>query len=128
MKIQAEIVAVGKDAINIDEPMVILFNEQATMALKEVALIQKITSPAAEATFALTTASHLQIDQRDYQVQYVGALANENLTSIGHVALIFDQVPATNQLQGGVYLKAVDGQQPAIPMFKVGTRIIYQVN
>lgn len=41
MIMQAEIVAIGAQAIDAAEPLVILFNEQATPAIKAVALIQR---------------------------------------------------------------------------------------
>lgn len=126
MKIQAEIKAVGAQAINATEPMVILFNEQATPALQEIALIQQFVTE--QPVFNLTTNSTVMIDQNRYQVTYVGALTNENLSSIGHVTLIFEQVPDNDRLQGGLYLAPTTPATPKMPTFKVGTQLIYQIN
>ena len=126
MKIQAEIKAIGANAIDSTEPMAILFNEQATPALKEIALIQQFAD--LHPVFSLTTGATVTIDQHVYQATYVGALTNENLNTIGHVTLVFDQVPDGDRLQGGLYLAPMTSETPKMPTFKVGTQLSYQIN
>ncbi|MCP8857117.1 PTS glucitol/sorbitol transporter subunit IIA [Latilactobacillus fuchuensis] len=126
MKIQAEIKAIGANAIDSTEPMVILFNEQATPALKEIALIQQFAD--LHPVFNLTTGATVTIDQHVYQATYIGALTNENLNTIGHVTLVFDQVPDGDRLQGGLYLAPMTSETPKMPTFKVGTQLSYQIN
>ena len=82
--------------------LVILFNEQATPAIKAVALIQRFTTANQSERLTMTTQSIVVIDGQHYQVTYVGALVNENLNNIGHVALIFDSAPEEDQPQSGL--------------------------
>ena len=126
MIMQAEIVAIGAQAIDAAEPLVILFNEQATPAIKAVALIQRFTTANQSERLTMTTQSIVVIDGQHYQVTYVGALVNENLNNIGHVALIFDSAPEEDQLQSGRYLTPKDASLQGKPDFKVGTLIQYQ--
>lgn len=48
MNTQAEVISIGNDAIDDQEPMVILFDEHATTAIQNVALIQHFMDEAAK--------------------------------------------------------------------------------
>ncbi len=50
MNTQAEVISIGNDAIDDQEPMVILFDEHATTAIQNVALIQHFMDEAAKKT------------------------------------------------------------------------------
>lgn len=126
MNTQAEIIAIGNDAVDAQEPMVILFDEHATAAIQDVALIQRFMDETAKKQLTLTTDSVVMINQQPYTITYVGALVNSNLNSIGHVALIFGPAPQEDQLQSGLYLTPAVAGVPAFPEFKVGTQITYQ--
>ncbi|QEA49293.1 PTS glucitol/sorbitol transporter subunit IIA [Latilactobacillus curvatus] len=126
MNTQAEVISIGNDAIDDQEPMVILFDEHATTAIQNVALIQHFMDEAAKKQLTLTTDSAVIINQQPYTITYVGALVNPNLNSIGHVALVFGHAPQEDQLQSGLYLTPAAAGVPAVPEFKVGTQITYQ--
>lgn len=126
MNTQAEVISIGNDAIDDQEPMVILFDEHATTAIQNVALIQRFMDEAAKKQLTLTTDSAVIINQQPYTITYVGALVNPNLNSIGHVALVFGPTPQEDQLQSGLYLTPAVAGVPAVPEFKVGTQITYQ--
>ncbi|WP_208422279.1 PTS glucitol/sorbitol transporter subunit IIA [Latilactobacillus fragifolii] len=126
MNTQAEIIAIGNDAVDAQEPMVILFDEHATAAIQDVALIQRFMDETAKKQLTLTTDSAVMINQQPYTITYVGALVNSNLNTIGHVALIFGPAPQEDQLQSGLYLTPAVAGVPAFPEFKVGTQITYQ--
>ncbi|QFP80350.1 PTS sorbitol transporter subunit IIA [Latilactobacillus graminis] len=126
METQAEVIAIGNAAIDNHSPIVILFDEQATPALQNVALIQRFTDEQAKARLTLSMTSQVMIDHQPYAITFIGALVNTNLNSIGHVALIFGPVPQTDQLQSGLYLVPAGVNIPAMPVFKVGTQIQYQ--
>ncbi|MSD83563.1 PTS sorbitol transporter subunit IIA [Lactobacillus curvatus] len=126
MNTQAEIIAIGNDAVDAQEPMVILFDEHATAAIQDVALIQRFMDETAKKQLTLTTDSVVMINQQPYTITYVGALVNSNLNSIGHVALIFGPAPQEDQLQSGLYLTPAVVGVSAFPEFKVGTQITYQ--
>lgn len=126
MNTQAEIIAIGNDAVDAQEPMVILFDEHATAAIQDVALIQRFMDETAKKQLTLTTDSVVMINQQPYTITYVGALVNSNLNSIGHVALIFGPAPQEDRLQSGLYLTPAVAGVPVFPEFKVGTQITYQ--
>jgi PTS system glucitol/sorbitol-specific IIA component len=121
--IKATITAIGPEAISATDPLVILFDEDATAALKQIALLQEFESEEAMSQLTLATGDQLSIDDQVYQVAYVGEVANDNLQTIGHATLLFTSVPETDRLGNGVYLS------PYVkPNFKVGTTITYHTH
>lgn len=123
VEIKATITAIGPEAISPTDPLVILFDEDATVALKRIALLQEFESEEAMSQLALTTGDQILIGEQAYHVQYVGEVANDNLQTIGHATLLFTPVPENDRLGNGVYLT------PYVkPDFKVGTQITYQTD
>ncbi|ANK60064.1 PTS glucitol/sorbitol transporter subunit IIA [Loigolactobacillus backii] len=122
MELKATVTAIGESAITAEDPLVILFDQDATAALKKVAIIQKFSSLAQMQQVHLTQGDKLLIDDNSYTVEFVGEVVNTNLVTIGHVALIFTPVPNEDRLGNGVYLTPAKK-----PEFKVGTKIIYQM-
>jgi PTS system glucitol/sorbitol-specific IIA component len=121
--IKATITAIGPEAISPTDPLVILFDEDATVALKQIALLQEFESEDAMSQLTLVPGDQLAIDDQVYHVEYVGEVANDNLQTIGHATLLFTPVPETDRLGNGVYLT------PYVkPDFKVGTTITYHTN
>lgn len=119
MDIEAKVTAVGPQALTSGDPMVILFNETASAALREVAVIQTFAEPAQMQQLTLKVGDRLTIDGQDYPIKSVGDLVDNNLRSIGHVTLVFDEA-APMGLQNAIHF----AKQPK-PAFKVGTKIIY---
>lgn len=117
---QASIVSIGEEAVAGDDPLVILFGEGATDALKRVALVQRFEDPTAQAELTLKPGDAVRIDDTPYTIQAVGHLANANLQSLGHAALVFSPVPAEDMLQSALYLTPTKR-----PRFEVGTTLTY---
>lgn len=108
---------IGSQALSEKEPIVILFGETATPALRNYSVIQEIKD---NEPVELKKAGKILFDGEEYTIQFVGKTANQNLQSIGHLTLIFDKVPEENQIVNGVYLTPYK-----VPAFKKNTEIIY---
>ncbi|WP_461226913.1 PTS glucitol/sorbitol transporter subunit IIA [Lacticaseibacillus suihuaensis] len=121
MSIKATITAVGPKALSDRDPMVILFDDSATAALRQVAVIQRFLDQAAQRKLRLAAGDTLTIDETTYTITAVGALANANLQSIGHVTLMFAPQPKDGGLANALYLS------PAIrPRVVVGSTLDYR--
>lgn len=115
---KAVITEIGTQALGGSEPILILFGEGATPALREYSVIQKLEEAG---TFDLTKGDQLIIDGAEYEITYVGSFANANLTSISHVTLVFDKVPETDPIVNALYLSS-----KGVPEIKIGTKIEYK--
>ncbi|WP_179394333.1 PTS glucitol/sorbitol transporter subunit IIA [Lacticaseibacillus absianus] len=120
MDITATIKAIGESALSPTDPLVILFDDSATPALRAVTLIQQFDDPQAQRDLEMQAGDTLTIDGEDFAVTAVGKLANANLRSIGHVALVFAPQPAVDRLESALYLKPTSR-----PHFTVGTTLVY---
>lgn len=119
MKTTATITAIGKQALAAADPLVILFDEAATPALRDIAVIQRFASAEAQAALRLKAGDQLVIGETAYTIQRVGELANTNLQTIGHVSLIFAPVPA-QPMANALYLTP-----ERKPQLTVGSRLTY---
>ena len=117
MAITATVSAIGPNAIDPQEPILVFFNETATASIQQIAVIQKFDAPVH--SLSLERGSHLKIDDQTYTVAYAGDLVDANLTSIGHATLYFTAVPA-KPMENGVYLTP-----SGLPTIKVGSVITY---
>ncbi|WP_461215234.1 PTS glucitol/sorbitol transporter subunit IIA [Lacticaseibacillus sp. GG6-2] len=119
MEITATVTAIGSQALVADDPLVILFDESATVALRDIAVVQQFVSATNQAAMVLAVGDQLMIDATTYTIAYVGQLANTNLQTIGHVSLIFAPVPA-QPLANALYLT------PTVkPKLAVGSQLTY---
>lgn len=118
--VTSRITAIGPSAVLLQDPLVILFDQTATPALKNVAVIQKFAQPELMTQLVLAEGDQIAFDDQRYTVAYVGNVANQNLQTIGHVTLLFTPVPATDRLGNGVYLTATTK-----PALHVGSQITY---
>lgn len=114
---KAVVTEVGKHALDEKEPLIILFGENATDALKEYSVVQKFEE---NTVLALKKKDQLKIGEKEYTINYVGSFANNNLNSIAHVTLVFTEVPKEDPMVNGLYLSPFD-----LPTIKVGTTIDY---
>ncbi|MBA1395330.1 hypothetical protein EQ500_15950, partial [Lactobacillus sp. XV13L] len=105
-------------AVDQQTNFLILFDENASEDLRQVALIQHFTDP--KSSFKLQMGDCLTIDQVDYPITYVGRLVNQQLSAIGHVVLNFAPVDA-QPMQNSIYLKCT------LPIIQVGSRLIYKM-
>ncbi|AIM25257.1 PTS glucitol/sorbitol transporter subunit IIA [Melissococcus plutonius] len=118
---QALVTEIGKYALTEDEPMIILFGETATQTLREYSVIQKFKEPVQP--IILKPGDFIRINQKKYTICYVGPIANENLSSISHVTLVFDKTPESeeNAIANGLYLSPYE-----LPTLSIGSIIEYE--
>lgn len=123
MKVTAKVIKIGPEALSKTDPMVILFDEKATESLEQVAVIQHFEQPKAEQSLALKVSDQIRINDIPYTIQQVGALVATNLTSIGHVTLIFRAPTSEDKMQSAIYLT---NEKTPMPTFDLNTTITYQ--
>lgn len=116
--ISAKVTEIGQQAISQKDPMIILFGETATDEIKNVAVIQAFNEDIPKDT--LLVGGEIIIGDQTYQIKRVGSLANENLQSIGHVTLIFSDIPEEDALENALYLSPTE-----LPKIDLGTKIKY---
>ncbi|MFD1431724.1 PTS glucitol/sorbitol transporter subunit IIA [Lacticaseibacillus yichunensis] len=121
METTSVITAIGPDALGSDAALVILFGETATVPLQDVSVIQRFTDRARQQALTLAEGDTLQVGSQGYTITHVGALANENLQAIGHVALVFGPVPAESPLANALYLTPAQ-----VTTFAVGETLTYR--
>ena len=108
---------VGQHALDGKEPLIILFGEKATEALKEYSVIQKFEE---QVTLTMKKNDQLKIGEKKYTITHVGSFANNNLNSIAHVTLVFNKVPEEEAIVNGLYLSPFE-----LPTIEIGTTIEY---
>ncbi len=116
--IHATIKEIGAKAVSDQEPILILFDQTATSALRNYSVIQEINSKEA---FQLKKDGTISFDQQEYTIEHVGTMANENLSSVGHVTLIFDRYVEDSGIANGIYLAPYH-----LPKIHIGTKINYK--
>ncbi|WP_318765903.1 PTS glucitol/sorbitol transporter subunit IIA [Lactiplantibacillus carotarum] len=118
MAITATVSAIGSNAIDPKEPILVFFDETATESIQSIAVIQKFDAPVG--SLSLTRGSQLSIDDQHFTVAFAGDLVAANLTSIGHATLYFSAVP-DKPMENGIYLTPT-----TMPTVHVGSVITYQ--
>ncbi|WP_056951096.1 PTS glucitol/sorbitol transporter subunit IIA [Lacticaseibacillus nasuensis] len=120
MVVKATVAAIGQDAYEPAEPILILFGKDATPVLRDVALIQCFDGTATQQQLVPERGTKVQIDDQVYHVTHVGDLATKNLQTLGHVTLVFQPVPEHDALESALYLA------PAVmPKVHVGSHLMY---
>lgn len=110
---------IGEQAIDKNDRMIIFFNDEATIELKKVSVIQEFSENSD--TVELKKGGIISIDNNDYEITQVGSLATKQLNTIGHITMIFDEVPVANEvLSSAVYLSPV-----SMPSLVEGSVISY---
>lgn len=117
--LKTTITAIGDSAISSKDPLIILFGEQASEELRKVSVIQRVVSE--KQTIDLRAGGKVSFGEQEYTIQHVGLLANKNLNAIGHVTLIFSELPEEDAIENGIYLTPYQ-----LPKLSVGTEIAYQ--
>ncbi|MFC6169330.1 PTS glucitol/sorbitol transporter subunit IIA [Loigolactobacillus jiayinensis] len=121
--VTSTVIAIGSHAIETNDPLVILFDQEATPELQDIAVIQKFSMPTQMKQLTLAEGDIITIDEHAYTIAYVGDVANQNLQTIGHITLLFAPLPASDRLGNGVYLT-----NTVKPAFHVGTIIRYETD
>ncbi len=112
------VTSIGEQAISKKDPIIILFGEQATEDLRSVSIIQSFKEN--QDRVELKPGQSVFFDDQEYTILEVGALANENLNTIGHVTVDFSEVPSEDRLASGLYLKPFK-----LPKIEIGSTIHY---
>ncbi len=115
---KAIVTDIGAQAIDTKEPILILFGETATQALRQVSIIQKISE---EGDWQAHKGAEISLDDQVYTVTRAGRLAQKNLKELGHVAIVFQAVPHEDAMENALYVTPYD-----LPVIKKGTEIIYR--
>ncbi|MFD1318617.1 PTS glucitol/sorbitol transporter subunit IIA [Loigolactobacillus zhaoyuanensis] len=121
--VTSTVTAIGANALETNDPLVILFDQTATPELQDIAVIQKFTDPTVMQQLTLAEGDVITIDTHTYTIAYVGDVANQNLQTIGHITLLFAPLPASDRLGNGIYLT-----NTVKPEFHVGTKISYETD
>lgn len=122
VKVYAEIIAIGSDAIVPQDQTLILFGPQATTPLAQVAVIQQFSENEQQHQLELAVGDTMTLAQQTYQIVALGSSVLDNLRTIGHVSLFFHS-PKSTPIPSGLYLTA---SQSSFPSIAVGSKIIYE--
>ncbi|MFS7002080.1 PTS glucitol/sorbitol transporter subunit IIA [Carnobacterium maltaromaticum] len=114
------VTSIGPQAISEQDPIIILFGEEATEDIRQVSVIQAFED--GREMIELKKGQTIKFDNQSYTIEAVGSLAVDNLNSIGHITLSFTEVPAEDMLGNGIYLSPQE-----LPTISVGTKISYEV-
>lgn len=111
------VTSIGKEAVNKEEPILILFDETATEELKKFSIIQKFMT---KELVEIEEGNTISFDEQEYQVVKVGPLANKSLEEMGHVTIVFQHLDIEHQLDNALYL-----EPSVLPKITEGTVITY---
>lgn len=109
--------SVGKNAIRPKDPLIILFDESATEALKNVSVIHSFDE---NTQVELKVGGTITFGEQEYKITQVGPLANENLQAIGHVTVVFKEVAEDDEMANALYVEPF-----ILPEIESGTVITY---
>lgn len=124
MKWNTTITAIGENAIDEKENIVILFGEQATPEIQKIAILQKFDEQTPENDFVFKKGDSVTIDGQTYLANYVGQLVQSNVRAIGHATLIFTDKLPEQPMQNAVYLEKKKDEP--MPTFKVDDWISFE--
>lgn len=114
--IQSQIIEIGDMAFFEDYRILILFNETAPPALKEVSIIHRFQSEPPQSLLA--KGSTIIFNDQEYVVEKLGELANQTLHDLGHASLYFGLDDSTELLPGAILLHPY-----RLPELRVGDTI-----
>lgn len=115
--IKMKVNSIGAKALNDDDRLIILFGETVSDRLKEVSVIQKIERVD---SYQIKKGMQLKIDDQNYDIIYVGGLVRDNLKTVHHTVLDFEDVP-NNPRENAIYLG-----KHQLPVITVGSQITIQ--
>lgn len=114
---QSVVKSIGAEAINKEEPLLILFDTSATESLKKHAVIQEFNEQAIK---EIKVGDTLRFDDQEYKITQVGPVANQYLKEMGHVSIVFKEIGTEDQLANALYVEPFE-----LPVIKEGTTITY---
>ena len=114
---QSVVKSIGAEAVNKEEPLLILFDTSATEALKKHAIIQDFEEQEIK---AVKVGDTIRFDEQEYKIIQVGPVANQHLKAMGHVSVVFKNSETEDQLANALYVEPF-----VLPVIKEGTIITY---
>lgn len=115
---KAEVIFIGEQAVEQQEPILLFFGEGVTNGLREYSVIQKIENSA---SIELAIGDTISFGDQKYKIAHLGEFANKNLQAIAHASFIFSNEDPHDKLTSSVYLT------PAVlPKISLGMTITYQ--
>ncbi|BCA84885.1 PTS sorbitol transporter subunit IIA [Enterococcus saigonensis] len=115
--IVGKITAIGKQAIDPKEKLLIFFDKSATAGLKPYAVIQDVP---ASSEITLKVGDEISFGTDKYTITHIGNTALKGLHEIQHASFVFDTVPETDSIVNGIYLTPFK-----VPYLEVGMTITY---
>jgi PTS system glucitol/sorbitol-specific IIA component len=115
---QSRVIQIGEKAIDIKEPMIILFDESATEPLQLVSVIHRFVEP--REWFDLEDGDRILFDEQEYRISYIGTHVLNNLQALGHTTMIFKNWDE-ERLETSIYLTP-----HILPTITDGTTITYR--
>lgn len=124
MKWIATINKIGRQAVEPENEMVLLFGDNVSPDLVEVSVIQKFDQQIPLDNFVFSTGDTITIDKKTYVASYVGSMVENNIKTLGHVVLLFTTLNSEKPLANAIYLTLSASQ--SLPVFNVDDRIVYE--
>lgn len=124
MKWIATINKIGRQAVEPENEMVLLFGDNVSLDLVEVSVIQKFDQQIPLDNFVFSTGDTITIDKKTYVASYVGSMVENNIKTLGHVVLLFTTLNSEKPLANAIYLTLSASQ--SLPVFNVDDRIVYE--
>ena len=124
MKLNYTITAIGSEALDPNDNIVILFDNKATDKLRDVAVLQKFDEATPVEKFIFKKNDSITIDGTTYLALYVGPMVQMNMQAIGHATLVFTNEVPKKPMTNAIYLDK--DLKEEMPEFKVGDWITYE--
>lgn len=97
--LEAKVVEIGPEAISKDDPLIILFDETASVQLRRVSVVQHFLDLNSEER-KLKNLEKISIDNQIYEVKHIGELVQSNMEMIGHATLFLNQSLKNHNIVG----------------------------
>ncbi len=124
MKWNSTITAIGSEALDPEDNIVILFDNKATDKLRDVAALQEFDPATPVEKFVFKKDDSITIDGTTYLALYVGPMVQMNMRAIGHATLVFTNEVPKRPMTNAIYLEKDSKEK--MPEFKVGDWITYE--
>lgn len=115
---KAEVIFIGEQAVEQQEPIILFFGEGVTDGLREYSVIQRMDDSS---SIELAIGDRIAFGEQTYTVAHLGEFANKNLQSIAHASFIFSEEEPHEKLTSSVYLTP-----SVMPKISLGMTITYQ--
>ncbi|WP_273478042.1 PTS glucitol/sorbitol transporter subunit IIA [Ignavigranum ruoffiae] len=117
---QTEIVNIGEMVEEFkSQNLIILFGPKATPELKEISVMHDMEVKPNKNL--LKVGGKIIINDKKYQINFVGDVANENFYELGHVSIYFNENKEDEILPGAISVSPAE-----LPKFNIGDKIVFE--